>query len=1063
MRYWAACLLLLGAAWASGVEIQPAPGTQVGPGAYATLLFTLSGEGEVRPEVVAPEGWPALPLPNRLRLGERTLVAVTLRVPELTPAGSVHPVTLRIWDGERLLAEASTDVTVLPKADFILYPEDKQEARMGEPVAYRITVINRGNLRDRITLEAEANTGEAYLRPTVLELDPGEEGTAVLTLQIGDGRRVSPGYTMITWVRARSGFGGLERKVRVTTRWLDPYALGAGGPDPTLRVGLSGSVGVGTTLEAGRFAPPVFRYSVRPSLSGRLSDFVETSLSTSAFGGRSPRWWPEAPSGLALGLKGSRWDAAFSATTTGMGLRTGFKTEGWRYGVGLNGRYDLDAGGFSVSAVSTRRSLKLQLNASVAAAQGSRQDRFSVDYSRVLNRSLSLRLGGRLNGILAGGYTLIGTARQGLLWQGTRFSVLQSLSASPQLGLYTLTLTGGTRSVYPLGVRGTAHLQQRPEGLGWKASSSVFATPLPRTSLRVTTTLEQAARQPFEFSLNPSLALRPPNLAGVRSSFSVGYKLRYVPADGATRQTATLSARLGYGNFGLSGSGTYTLVGPRGYGAQLGVRWRPWPLTVLRAKYAVKLADAYSETVGFGWQQYWGGGFASEVDYEHGEDDRLSFYLAQKSLMGSPVGLLVGYAVRDPDGLGRGVESLTHRFSVQLGYNFAWQFPTPEPVVNAFGGRKVGLVRGVAFIDRNLNGLQDEGEPPVPGLTVHLGGASAETDESGRYALEARPGVHTPQLEGLPATLDLYRPTELRVEEGRRYRLDLPLAPTTQVLLVLFHDANRNGVQDEGERGIPYGGVRLVGPSTRSFRTDERGRALATGLLPGVYQVEPDPDLLPPRFQATAPPTRVELQPGKSDRVLRLGAAPPPKQVRTTYDPGKLTVFATLPSPIVAAGAEFEVRALAQGDPDQVWLELDGVSYPMERRENGTYTVRVRMPPSTPTGPLMLKVRAARAAEVVDTMAVATVVRRPLYELDPLKFQVGQPRRLELTLLFRAASVRLVIGEGDGVEFTSEDGYRWFAEWTPERAGAFAVYVVADGETLSQSRITVLPASTGER
>ncbi|XOB98026.1 hypothetical protein ACMC9I_08890 [Deinococcota bacterium DY0809b] len=1063
MRYWAACLLLLGAAWASGVEIQPATGTQVGPGAYATLLFTLSGEGEVRPQVVTPEGWQVLPLPERLRLGERTLVAVTLRVPELTPAGSVHPVTLRIWGGERLLAEASADVTVLAKADFILYAEDKQEARMGEPIAYRITVINRGNLRDRITLEAEANTGEAYLRPTVMELNPGQEGTAVLTLQIGDDRRVSPGYTMITWVRARSGFGSLERKVRVTTRWLDPYALGAGGPDPTLRVGLSGSVGVGALLEAGQFASPVFRYSIRPNLSGRLSDFVETSLSTSAFGGRSPRWWPEAPSSLALGLKGPKWDAALSATTTGMGLRTGFQAEGWRYGVGLNGRYDLGAGGFAVSAVSTRRSLNLQLNASVEAAQGSRQDRFGIDYSRTLNRSLSLRLGGRLNGILSGGYTLIGTAHQGLLWQGARFSVLQSLSASPQLGLYTLTLTGGTRSVYPLGVRGTAHLQQRPEGLGWKASSSVFATPMPRTSLRVTTTLEQAAGRPFEFSLNPSLAVRPPNLAGVRSSFGVGYKLRYVPADGSAHQVATLSARLGYGNFGLSVSGNYTLVGPHAYGAQLGVRWRPWPLTVLRATYAVKLADAYSETLGVGWQQYWGAGFASELDLERGEADRLSFYLAQKSLFGSPIGLLVGYAVSDSDGLGRGAARLSHRFSVQLGYDFAWRFPTPEAVVSAFGGRKVGRVRGVAFIDRNLNGVQDEDEPPVPGLTVRLGGASAETDENGRYVLEARPGVHTPQLEGLPATLDLYRPTELRVEEGRRYLLDLPLAPTAQILLVLFHDANHNGVQDEGERGIPYGGVRLVGPSTRSFRTDERGRALATGLLPGVYEVAPDPDLLPPRFRATSAPTRVELQSGKSSRVVRIGAAPPPKQVRTTYDPGKLAVFATLPSPIVAAGAEFELRAIAQGDPEQVWLVLDGTSYPLQRRDDGTYTVRVRMPPSTPTGPLMLKVRAGRGSEVAETVAVATVVQRPLYELDPVKFQVGQPRRLELTLLFRATSVRLVIGEEAGVEFTSKDGYRWFAEWTPERAGAFEAYVVADGEALSQSRITVLPASTGEK
>lgn len=1069
MKRWAACLLLLGVAWAGSAEVRPAADTQALPGAYATMLFEVWGQGEVQPRALLPEGWQALPLPRTLKLSGKTPVALTVRVPELTPAGSRHPLILQVWDGDRLLDQASATVEVLLQADLILFVENKPEARLGEPIAYRVTVINRGNARDRVLLEAESNTGESFLRPTLLELDPGAEGTATLTLQIGDDRQVSPGYTMITWVRARSSNDGQERKVRVSTRWLDPAALGGSGPDPALRFLLSGSFGVGTRIEAGELQPVVFSYALQPSLRGQLSDFVEASAQPSVIGGRSPRWWPETPASFNLGLKGSGWDASLLANRVELGAQTGFKLGGWRYGLGARGRYDLEGFGLSASAVSLRRELNLQLNASTQAAGGSRQDRFSVDYSRPLGEAFSLRLGARLSGISreAAGYTLVGTARQGLLWQGERFSVLQSLSASPQLGLYTLTLTGGTRSVYPLGVRGTALLQQRPDGLGWKTSTSLFATPAPRFALRVTTAAEDTATRPLEFLLNPSLSYDPPNLKGFRSRFGVGYTLRYTPQTASTLHLGTASAQLGYGNLSLTGRGSYTLIGPRTYNLRLAARWRPWPLTVLRSHYSVSLAEDYAEELGFSWQQYWGAGFASELDVTRRAaeevNDRLSFYLAQKSLGGSPFGVVLGYSLSDEDGLGRGSPSLTQTFSLQIGYNFAWQFDTPEPVVNVFGGRRVGRVEGLAFIDENLNGVRDPDEPTLAGLRVVMGGASAETDAQGRYTLRVRPGTHDLRLFELPATLDLYRPIRLVIEEGAVYPVDLPLAPTAQLPLVLFHDANRNGVQDEGERGIAYGGVRLSGPTKRTFRTDDKGLALGTGLLPGTYTVTPDPGLLPPRFRPTSEALQVELKPGKANPTVRVGVAPPPKQVRTTYDLGKLAVFASLPSPIVAAGAEFEVRALARGGPEQVWVELDGRSFVLESRGEGVYGGLLRLPRETPPGPLPLKVRAARGSETAEALAIVTVVRRPLYTLDPVKFQVGKARKLELALLFKAGSVRLEIGEGTTLEMQSEDGYLWTAEWTPAETGTFLARVVADGEELERSELTVLPVSTGSK
>ena len=1071
MKLRVALLWILGAlAWAAGgFEVRPAASVQAAPGSYATLLFSVWGQGSATPKLLAPEGWPALLLPDRLELAGKGLVAVTVRVPELVPAGSEHAVVLQLWSDDRLLSQAAASVAVLPKTDLILYLKGEKEAPLGEPAQYRVAVVNRGNRVERVRVSARANTGEAYLRPSLLTLAPGEEGTATLTLQIGEDRQVSPGYTMVTWVHARAEGRDHERRARLTTRWIDPLAASGRGPDPTLRFALSGSVGTGVRIEAGKVRSPVFSYSLQPGLSGALSDYVATEVQTAALSGRSPSWWPSTPGNATAGFRGDRWDAVVSLSERGLGLQTAFEAGRWRYSVGARGGFDLDSGGASFGMTSTDPELDLQIHAGTGTGEGGRQDRLSLDYRLPLHESTSLRLGGQLSGVASDGYTVVASLRQGLVWQNERFSVLQSFSASPQLELYTLTLTGGSRNLYPVGLRTTAHLQSQPEGLGWKSSASLFAAPLERTSLRLNVTVAEPAGEPLEWTLNPSFGFRPPVVAGLRSSFSLGYKLRYAPFDGTAQQTTSLATKLNYGDLDLDASGSYTLAGDPGYALKLNLGWRPLPLTVLRGRFQTTLAQDHREAWTLSWQQYWGAGFATQMDLqratteEAARQDSLSLFLAQKSLGDTPFGLLVGYTVSDEDGLGHGSPALTQTFSLQLGYNFAWDFATPEAVVGVFGGRREGRVAGTAFVDENLNGVRDAGEPPVPGLQVALGNARATTDAAGRYELRVRRGTQRPRLADLPATLDLYRPIELEVKEGERYTLDLPLAPTAQVPLVLFHDANRNGEQDPGENGIAYGAVRLEGPVVRSFRTDPFGRTLATGLLPGVYEVVPDPELLPPRFAPTAPPLTVELRPGKADLTLHLGAAPPPKQVRTTYSAGKLSVFATLPVPAIAAGAEVEVRAIAQGNPETVWVAFGDHRAPLEPEGNGRYSGRLRLDPATPLGPQILEVYAARGDERAKTTAVVTVVERPLYELSPAKLQAGADRTLTLQLLFKAETVHLAIGEDTTLTMESADGYRWTAAWAPQNPGDYTVVPVADGTPLSTTRLVVLPRPTGQR
>jgi len=64
-----------------------------------------------------------------------------------------------------------------------------------------------------------------------------------------------------------------------------------------------------------------------------------------------------------------------------------------------------------------------------------------------------------------------------------------------------------------------------------------------------------------------------------------------------------------------------------------------------------------------------------------------------------------------------------------------------------------GVILGKVFADCNVNGIQDDGEPGVPGVRIYLeDGAFARTDIDGKYSfLETRPRTHVAKVD--PSTL----------------------------------------------------------------------------------------------------------------------------------------------------------------------------------------------------------------------------------------------------------------------------------------------------------------------
>jgi len=183
------------------------------------------------------------------------------------------------------------------------------------------------------------------------------------------------------------------------------------------------------------------------------------------------------------------------------------------------------------------------------------------------------------------------------------------------------------------------------------------------------------------------------------------------------------------------------------------------------------------------------------------------------------------------------------------------------------------------WVDTNGNGVQDSGEPGIPGVTVTITDPSGKpvadvlgnpvgpqvTDSNGKYEFaNLPPGQYVTHVNGSQATLSGYAPTKtgrgtaatdsstgsatsaVLPSGGSDQSLDFGFVKPVSVGDYVWVDTNGNGVQDSGEPGIPGVSVTItdsagnpvtdvngnpVGPQV----TDSNGKYEFTNLPPGQY------------------------------------------------------------------------------------------------------------------------------------------------------------------------------------------------------------------------------------
>jgi uncharacterized repeat protein (TIGR01451 family) len=186
-----------------------------------------------------------------------------------------------------------------------------------------------------------------------------------------------------------------------------------------------------------------------------------------------------------------------------------------------------------------------------------------------------------------------------------------------------------------------------------------------------------------------------------------------------------------------------------------------------------------------------------------------------------------------------------------------------------------GIVGGV-YEDLDGDGVQDPGEPGIPGVLITLSnGMTTTTDATGAYTFTVTPGVYT-ITESTPAGYYSTADTDGANDDTIVVTVTSGSGSTGNNFLdaqpgivegVVYEDSNGNGTQDAGEPGIPGVAVLVTDSAgvTYTLTTDANGQYSQT-VPAGSTDIEIDETTLPAGLTQTegTNPTTVNVPSGGS-------------------------------------------------------------------------------------------------------------------------------------------------------------------------------------------------------
>jgi hypothetical protein len=193
-----------------------------------------------------------------------------------------------------------------------------------------------------------------------------------------------------------------------------------------------------------------------------------------------------------------------------------------------------------------------------------------------------------------------------------------------------------------------------------------------------------------------------------------------------------------------------------------------------------------------------------------------------------------------------------------------------------------GSIGDTVFNDTNANGVQDQGEPGIGGVTINLTDSSGNvvtttSNSSGNYSFpNLTPGNYTVSIPNRPAGFNpTLVPSSISLQPGQNLdTADFGFTQQPRGLIgdTVFSDTNGNSTQEPGEPGI--GGLTVVvrdssGNTVATTNTDANGR-YSVNVPPGSYTVavtNPPPGFTPTLTQ----PNPINLSNGQNIDTVDFG------------------------------------------------------------------------------------------------------------------------------------------------------------------------------------------------
>jgi hypothetical protein len=183
-------------------------------------------------------------------------------------------------------------------------------------------------------------------------------------------------------------------------------------------------------------------------------------------------------------------------------------------------------------------------------------------------------------------------------------------------------------------------------------------------------------------------------------------------------------------------------------------------------------------------------------------------------------------------------------------------------------------VQGRVFRDLNVDGIPDESEPGLPGLTVRLNnGRTTRTDVRGCFEFDGlSPGEYrlVLPLEQLGSGVRLTTPIErdLRLYEHRIEQVNFGVVNFSRLIGAVFNDYALDGVRQADALGLRKVALTIEGQGVdRRIATDGAGEFEVDDLAPGSYRISIDLATLPANYEPAVATVAVDLAPSSTTTV----------------------------------------------------------------------------------------------------------------------------------------------------------------------------------------------------